>query len=447
MSRRSDKASPIALSLSFPQQLDVLWRDWLTEKPQALDRWLGKKRPAGMEIKRWLSLNEALFIAVRFQELAVFLEAAIQQPSLKAYDFDSKWQSGSSPKMASEFFWHWLELRAGQNWGFAKQVKNYEKRLAFFEKQAELAKTSPFSALGLIWQGLRPNLLPKLQERAALNGWSEAQLLQFIDMQNAQPPLWLRANELNHELSSEYLKLLQQQLLEAGVNCQLRQDQLCAMGGKGVEGASIYQEGKIEIQDLASQQVAYALDVQPGDKVWDACAGAGGKSLALAAKLKNKGALVATDLHEFKLNVLKKRASRAGVRNIRTFVWAGNEALRLPQEIARQGGFDKILIDAPCSASGTWRRNADARHNQQPDKLQELLALQQQLLTQASLALRAGGTLAYATCSWFKEENEDQVAAFITHSGFELIEQRLLGAPEQDSDTLFVALLRKPTAE
>ncbi len=437
------KSPSIRKEQNFPQQLDTLWQRYLQDKPAALDRWFGKERLAGMEVKRWLSLNEGIMMAVRFQQLAMLLEVLIQHPNLDIERFDRDFSSAQLEKISAPFFWHWLELRTQNQWGFGRDIKQQEKRLAFFEKIRDQAQAQPLSPLGMIWHGLRPQWLPKLQERATQSQWSQADLGRFIQGQNNTPPLWLRVNPLLQDDSTDALKNLQQQLLDGGINCQLRQNHLYAMGGKGVQGHELYRTGKIEIQDLASQQAAFALQVQPGDKVWDACAGAGGKSLALASKLNNKGALVATDLHEFKLTELKKRASRASVRNIRTFAWQGEETLRLPQEIARQGGFDKILLDVPCTASGTWRRNADARWNFNPDSLDELLALQQRLLRLAAQSLRPGGTLAYVTCSWLKSENEDQVAHFVQESGFTLLEQKMLGAPLQDSDTLFVALLRK----
>jgi 16S rRNA (cytosine967-C5)-methyltransferase len=153
---------------------------------------------------------------------------------------------------------------------------------------------------------------------------------------------------------------------------------------------------------------------------------------------------VATDLKEFKLTELKKRAKRAGIANIRTFVWDGEAPLRLPKEIARQKGFDKVLVDAPCTATGTWRRNPDARNRLNDDYLNELTALQQQLLNHASDAVRSGGKLIYATCSWLAEENEDAVETFLKNRPeFSLETSHMLGAPDVDSDTMFVAIMKR----
>ncbi len=257
-------------------------------------------------------------------------------------------------------------------------------------------------------------------------------------MQQSRPPLWLRP------AAAQDAKALCDELKTAGVEVNLNKHGLCATGGFGVQQTDAYKEGRVEVQDFASQQIAAAVNAQPGEKIWDACAGAGGKTLAIADGMGGKGAVVATDLKEFKLTELKKRAKRAGIANIRTFVWDGEAPLRLPKEIARQKGFDKVLIDAPCTATGTWRRNPDARNRLNDDYLNELTALQQQLLNHASDAVRSGGKLIYATCSWLAEENEDAVEAFLkNHPEFSLERMQMLGAPDVDSDTMFVAIMKR----
>jgi 16S rRNA (cytosine967-C5)-methyltransferase len=130
------------------------------------------------------------------------------------------------------------------------------------------------------------------------------------------------------------------------------------------------------------------------------------------------------------------------VFNVRVFTWSGAEPLRLPKEAAQQKGFDWVLIDAPCSSAGTWRRNPDARWRFDPADTLELVHLQQQLLGNAAPAVRVGGRLVYATCSWQVSENEQQVDWFLAqHPEFALESQQILGAPELDSDTMFVAVL------
>jgi 16S rRNA (cytosine967-C5)-methyltransferase len=286
---------------------------------------------------------------------------------------------------------------------------------------------------------VRPQWLPLLMERVASSNWSDQQLQHFIEQQTRMPPLWLRPQ------AAQAAEQLVADLVGEGVKAALSSDgHIYASGGKGITTTQVYQQGRVEIQDLASQQIAEAVAVKPGQKVWDSCAGAGGKSLAIAARMANKGVLVATDLYDYKLDELKRRAKRAEMFNIRTFTWNGAEPLRLPKEVAQQQGFDWVLVDAPCSSSGTWRRNPDARWRFDPTDTNELVAIQQQILTQAAPAVRLGGHLVYATCSWQLAENEAQISWFLRQCPQFLLQyQRILGAPQQDADTMFVAVLHR----
>jgi 16S rRNA (cytosine967-C5)-methyltransferase len=279
-----------------------------------------------------------------------------------------------------------------------------------------------------------------LNARKSASDWDDKTLQHFIQQQVTTPPLWLRVQK-NSDVAV-VCEGLQRQGVKAMLDDQQR---LSARGGVGVHSTDEYKTGAVEIQDIASQQIALTVAVKPGQKVWDACAGAGGKTLAIAAQMNNKGALVATDLHEYKLDELKRRVKRADIFNVRAFTWTGLEPLRLPKEIAQQRGFDWVLIDAPCSSAGTWRRNPDARWRFDANDTKELIQLQQHLLTNAAPAVRAGGHLVYATCSWQVSENEQQIAWFLQqHPEFGIQSQRILGVPEFDSDTMFVAvLLRK----
>ncbi|MEM4248460.1 MAG: RsmB/NOP family class I SAM-dependent RNA methyltransferase, partial [Candidatus Nanoarchaeia archaeon] len=135
----------------------------------------------------------------------------------------------------------------------------------------------------------------------------------------------------------------------------------------------------------------------------------GGKSLQLSSMMKNKGTIVATDIREYKLDDLKKRARRAGISNIRTNYWNGNPPN--PKKIHK---FNGVLVDAPCSCSGTWRRNPDARWTTNKNEVSELADIQLKLLRNASIAVKESGTLVYATCSFFKKENEDVVEKFLS---------------------------------
>ena len=177
-----------------------------------------------------------------------------------------------------------------------------------------------------------------------------------------------------------------------------------------------FKRGWFEIQDLASQEIGLVCLPKSGERWWDACAGAGGKALQLAALMERKGSVVATDIREYKLEDLKLRARRSGFPNIRTKGWNG-KALR-PNERYR---FDGVLVDAPCSCSGTWRRNPDGRWTLTIEELKELTDLQLGILNNAASAVKPGGVLIYGTCSLFEEENRGVVERFLAaNSGFRL---------------------------
>jgi 16S rRNA (cytosine967-C5)-methyltransferase len=152
------------------------------------------------------------------------------------------------------------------------------------------------------------------------------------------------------------------------------------------------------------------VDPKPGERVVDFCAGAGGKTLALAAMMENKGKLVAMDVLKGRIERSATRIRRAGINNVERRDLSSE---RDPWVKRHAGGFDRVLIDAPCSGAGTWRRNPDAKWRLKPSDLEELVDLQRRILDSASRLVKPGGRLVYATCSLFQEENADQVAAFL----------------------------------
>src|SRR5262249_55322922 len=151
--------------------------------------------------------------------------------------------------------------------------------------------------------------------------------------------------------------------------------------------------GELEIQDLASQAVAMICDPDPGERWWDACAGAGGKALHLAARMQGKGTIVATDRDARALTETTRRARRSPYRNLTTKPWNGRG---VP---AKRGSFDGVLVDAPCSAIGTWRRNPDARWTTDRQAIARLAKLQTELLQAVAAGVRPGGILVFSVCT------------------------------------------------
>jgi 16S rRNA (cytosine967-C5)-methyltransferase len=183
-------------------------------------------------------------------------------------------------------------------------------------------------------------------------------------------------------------------------------------GRRPVTAGLAFQSGLVEIQDEGSQLIALLAGARPGMRVLDLCAGAGGKTLALAACMANRGHIVACDVSAPRLQAAVRRYRRAGAHNIEHhLITPGEKWMK-----RRVGGFDRVLVDVPCTGTGTWRRNPDARARLTEADLREMLARQASLLDRAAPLVRKGGRLVYATCSLLPEENEDQVRDFLVRN-------------------------------
>ncbi len=171
-----------------------------------------------------------------------------------------------------------------------------------------------------------------------------------------------------------------------------------------------WRDGLVEVQDEGSQLVALLTDARPGMAVVDYCAGAGGKTLALAAAMANKGRLVACDVAEWRVDRAGDRLRRAGVHNVTKRVIEGESDKWIKRAA---GSFDRVLVDAPCTGTGTWRRNPDAKWQLAENDLLELVERQGAILTSAARLTKPGGRLVYATCSLLPEENEERIERFL----------------------------------
>ena len=240
---------------------------------------------------------------------------------------------------------------------------------------------------------------------------------------------------------------------EAGEELALP-DALRFPAGTKVTEWDAFKEGALEVQDLGSQLACSAVGAAPGDTVVDLCAGAGGKTIALAAAMANEGTLVAADTDKRRLSQLEPRAERAGAQVAHTILLdPGSEAEAL---VDWQGKADHVLIDAPCSGTGTWRRNPEARWRMTPAELDRLTALQARLLELAMALVKPGGHLTYVTCSQLDEEGKGQIARFReANAGWTPdLPDLPLGTPHGDgirltpaghgTDGFFIARLCKP---
>lgn len=208
-----------------------------------------------------------------------------------------------------------------------------------------------------------------------------------------------------------------------------------------VFSTTTFKDGLFEVQDASSQLVAPFLKVEPGMRVVDTCAGAGGKSLHLASLMENKGAIIALDIYGNKLKELKRRAKRAGAHNIETREIDSTKVIKKLYNSA-----DRVLIDAPCSGLGVLSRNPDAKWKLQPEFLDKIRQTQREILNQYSKILKKGGKMVYATCSILPSENQNQVKNFLASEAgqeFSLEDEKIVLSHESGYDGFYMARLIK----
>ena len=260
-----------------------------------------------------------------------------------------------------------------------------------------------------------------------------------ITAQNQPAKVILRVNTL--KTTKENLKAI---LMDLNIETDYLKDQPDALVLK--ERANVFltdafKQGFFEVQDANSQLVAAFLDVKPGMRVVDTCAGAGGKTLHIASLMENKGQLIAMDLYESKLKQLKLRAKRNSAFNIEYRIIDSTKVIKKLHEKA-----DRVLIDAPCSGLGVLKRNPDAKWKLQPEFIDNIRKVQAEVLENYSKIVKPGGKLVYATCSILPSENQEQVQHFLTTEigkQFQFIEDRKILASESGFDGFYMALLER----
>jgi 16S rRNA (cytosine967-C5)-methyltransferase len=260
-----------------------------------------------------------------------------------------------------------------------------------------------------------------------------------IAAQNKQAQVILRVNTL--KTTKEKLRAI---LMDAGIETEFLKDYSDALVLK--ERANVFltdafKEGLFEVQDASSQLVAPLLDVKPGMRVVDTCAGAGGKTLHLASLMQNKGQLIAMDLYESKLKQLKLRAKRNGAFNIEYRIIDSTKVIKKLHEKA-----DRVLIDAPCSGLGVLKRNPDSKWKLQPEFIENIKKIQREVLENYSKIVKPGGKLVYATCSVLPSENQEQIKHFLsTDAGknFTFVEDHKILSQNTGFDGFYMALLEK----
>jgi 16S rRNA (cytosine967-C5)-methyltransferase len=367
--------------------------------------------------KRWGShdrkfVAETIYEIVRWKRLYTEI-AEVKEP----YDRDNLWR----------IFAVWAVLRGIQlpDWKYFEEtpVRRIKGRFD------ELSKIRRYR-----------EAIPDWMDELGAKELGEEKWSKEIAAQNEQAQVILRVNTLKTTKEK-----LQNILRESNIETITLKDYPFALVLK--ERANVFltdafKEGLFEVQDASSQLVAPFLDVQPGMRVVDTCAGAGGKTLHMAALMENKGQLIAMDIYESKLKQLKIRAKRDSAFNIEYRVIDTTKVIKKLHEKA-----DRVLIDAPCSGLGVLKRNPDSKWKLEPEFIDNIRKTQAEVLENYSKIVKPGGKLVYATCSVLPSENENQVKRFLkeTEIGkeFTFVQDRKILASESGFDGFYMALMER----
>ncbi len=281
--------------------------------------------------------------------------------------------------------------------------------------------------------------IPDWMDQLGVAELGEENWAKEIHAQNEPAKVILRTNTL--KTTREKLRAILMDLDIATDPLPDRPEALVLRERANVFLTDAFKQGLFEVQDASSQLVAHLLDVQPGMRVVDACAGAGGKTLHLASLMENKGQLIAMDLYESKLKQLKLRAKRNGAFNIEYRIIDSTKVIKKLQDKA-----DRVLIDAPCSGLGVLRRNPDAKWKLQPEFIENIKKVQSEVLESYSRMVKPGGKLVYATCSILPSENRAQVDRFLTSEAgksFNFVKDSSILASDSGFDGFYMALMER----
>ena len=366
--------------------------------------------------KRWGShdrkfVAETIYEIVRWKRLYVEI-AEVKEP----FDRDKIWR----------IFAVWAVLRGYTlpDWKYFEETPVRRIKGKF----DELTKTRKFK-----------ESIPDWMDELGVKELGEEIWTKELAAQNEQAKVILRVNKL--KTTKEKLRAL---LMDLNIETEFHNDYpdaLILTERANVFLTDAFKDGFFEVQDASSQLVAYFLDVKPGMRVVDTCAGAGGKTLHLASLMENKGQLIAMDLYESKLKQLKIRAKRNGAFNIEPRVIESTKTIKKLHEKA-----DRVLIDAPCSGLGVLKRNPDSKWKLQPEFIENIKKIQAEVLENYSKIVKPGGKLVYATCSVLPSENQEQIKHFLsTEIGkeFTFVQDKKVLAHESGFDGFYMALLER----
>ncbi|MBP7274198.1 MAG: methyltransferase domain-containing protein [Saprospiraceae bacterium] len=303
-----------------------------------------------------------------------------------------------------------------------QEFKNFDDKLA--EERFQILRKNVAISQSI------PDWLHILGQQELGDKW-----LPCLEKLNQPAEVVLRCNTLKSTVSQ-----LQEKLQKEGIETLLiGHDALQLIKRKNIFSSKSFQEGLFEIQDFSSQQVSSFMDVESGMRVIDACAGAGGKSLHLAALMQNKGTIIALDTEQWKLEELKKRAKRAGISIIESRWIDTNKVVKRLKESA-----DFVLLDVPCSGLGVLRRNPDAKWKLSLEQIEKTKILQKSILQNYSTMVKKYGFLVYATCSILPGENNQQVEYFLSqNSDFQLVKDNIIMPQVSGYDGFYMAKMQR----
>ena len=301
------------------------------------------------------------------------------------------------------------------------------------KKEEILLRSEEAKAIRKIRESI-PDWLDELGEKELGAQWEKE-----IAALNTQAKFSVRVNTLKS--NKEIIKRL---FIDEGIELsetELAPDALIIHTKKNFKNHAAYKNGLFEVQDISSQLIAPFLEVEPDMNVIDGCAGAGGKSLHLAALMENRGEILAVDIHENKLEQLEKRAERAGCKIIKPL---HTEKLTRHFQGLLQSFADRILLDVPCSGLGVLRRKPDAKWSLTKKFIDELKQTQSQILDEYAAMLKKDGLLVYSTCSILPSENEMQIKNFLARNkNYELLEEKRISAAQMGFDGFYMAKMKK----
>lgn len=363
-----------------------------------VDQWFRQRRFAGSKDRR--EIKDLVYTVMRRR----------RDLAWRARCDETDFRLTTIAALAHGWGWSHSDFEAafdGQGYGPPALSENEVEIIEGFEARDAEADTMPPAVAGNFPDWLASDLEARFG----------ADLGPEITALNGRAPVDLRVNTLKASLDDARAALLAEGV--EAETCELSPLALRLGERRRITGTEAFRNGMVEVQDEAAQVASLLVDARPGMQVADVCAGAGGKSLALAAAMENSGQIQAWDVDSARLERLKERAVRAGARNIQTARIKADGGGLFEQMAGR---FDRVLLDLLCSGTGTWRRNPESKWRLDAETLDRQILRQRDISQRAAVLVKPGGRLVYATCSVLARENRDQINNFLElHADFRLL--------------------------